>query len=156
LVIRFRPAIATPLPLFFTASGIVFGFGPLFYFFQPSSPYGSARGRLPVEGADLLRVELLNAVGLLAVIGGVVLATTLWLRLADARPQRDPAVPAERAAWPQVSQAYLLRASLVFSTLAIVLRATAWVTGIKATQWLPGFLQPIDYVGSLAVLTSAM
>lgn len=145
----------TPLPLFLAVSGMVFGFGPLFYLFQPTSPYGSARGRLPVDGGDLLRVELLNSVGLLAIVCGVIGATSLWFRLCS-RAEPQAASPGPAATWPAVSQTYLLRATLVFTTLAIVLRAASWIIGGRPTVWLPGFLQPLVHAGALAVLTGAV
>jgi hypothetical protein len=160
LVTRARWTLLTPLPLFLAVCAMIFGLGPLFYAFQSDSPYGNARGRIPIDGTDVLRVEALNVVGLLAVALGLCAASAVWLRWHRSHPQSPgthPAAGASRGAFAlPTADTHLLRACIAFTFLALLSRGLKRVVGIDPLEVMPGFLSFTEYLGSLAVLVGAI
>jgi hypothetical protein len=74
----FSRAIWTPLPWFLLACAVYFGLGPLIYVFGNDASIELVDYVYPVDVHALLRMNMLNAVGIAIISGTVWLAQHIW------------------------------------------------------------------------------
>jgi hypothetical protein len=163
VVARSRVSLLTPLPLLFTFVALIFGFGPLVYFFQPDSIYVTANFRIPLDASDVFRVQVLNLLGLSSLALGLSAAASFTLqlcpesmssrRLAD---ERSPTSVSTKYGPSRFDDKSLLRGYLAFTAIAVILRGSERIWGINLLDSIPGFLNAIDKVGWVAVLFGAV
>lgn len=159
-----RTSLLTPLPLTFAFVSLIYGLGPLLYVFRPAPEYGTVIFRMHMDPNGIFRVQVLNVVGLTFLTLGLLTVSTLALRVTSrsaslGRPSRGYTVVRDVLATqpPAASnERFLLRAYLVFTVIAIAIRSMHWFGGTNPVDLLPGFLNFVDFLGSLAIMLGAI
>ncbi|HXG28763.1 MAG TPA: hypothetical protein VNJ47_07935 [Nevskiales bacterium] len=139
--VRNKPlALWTPLPWFFAAWAAYYGLGPLVYVYGTPETVAYMDTLYPLDGRALLRTNLLNAVGLSAVVSGFALAYRVRLG-ATSRAETAPA----HSAW---------RVALLFLALGVPVKylfELPYVLGLSSYV-LPGSVQYLGTFSGLAIL----
>ena len=140
-MVRLRPIrLWTPFPWFLAAWAVYYGFGPMIYVYGTPESVAYMDNLFPVDDQALLRTNVLNWVGLLAVVGAATLMANAPLRRSGAR-----AIPRHQDAW-RVGVLFLAIGLPVEYLLELpyVLRLTDHV--------LPGSIQYFGTFSRLAIL----
>jgi len=140
MVHRQPAALWTPLPWFLAAWAVYYGFGPLVYVYGTPESVAYMDSLYAVDEGTLLQTNVLNLVGLLAVLGGAVFVAQIRFRRTERRQIALPHDP-WRVAWLflaiGVPVKYLLELPYVLGLVDFVL---------------PGSIQYLGMFSGLAIL----
>jgi hypothetical protein len=138
-------SVWTPIPWFLLASAIYYGVGPLVYLFGTIESVEYMDGFFPVDAVGLLRTNLLNAVGVVFILGSFLLIQTM-IKLVK------PTTEAANQPSCDVQRIRLIMWVFLIVGLSV---QVGWVLPYKLgmmTDALPGAVQHIGTLSKVAII----
>lgn len=119
MVRRRREAVWTPFAWFLVGAALFYSAGPLIYPLAGPRTLVYAMSFLPVGPQALLRTNLLNAVGMLSLLAGVIVGHRVWAQLRRSRVSTDGAQPSSALDARKVALGFLVIGGLLEYTVIL-------------------------------------